>query len=56
MRNDLTNAQETIQTLLPIIVSFVVAWLSVTEFRGKCLEIHASLPPLLRWSSSLTYG
>ena len=29
MRNDLTNAQETIQTLLLIIVSFVVAWLSV---------------------------
>jgi hypothetical protein len=29
MRNDLTNAQATVQTLLLIIVSFVVAWLSV---------------------------
>ena len=29
MRTDLTNAQATVQTLLLIIVSFVVAWLSV---------------------------
>lgn len=51
-----TIAQEKVQTVLLIIVSFVIAWIGLTKFLGKRLETHASLPLLLRWSSSLSCG
>jgi len=50
------TAQETVQTVLLILVSILGAWLGLYRVPWQLVETHASLPQPLRCHSSSSFG